>query len=213
MAIKGIIFDFDGVILESVDIKTRAFAALFSDYPQHKEAIVNFHLKNGGMSRFDKFKIIYRDILKEPLSQEKFSYLCKRFAELVFEEILKCEFVKGAEDTLRKYTNRYLLFVVSATPDKEIKEIVAQKGLQGYFKAIYGAPLSKNEAIENILRDFKLKREEVIFVGDALNDHNAALASNIKFVGRLHRDNNNLFDQLTDISLIEDLYQLQEIIP
>ncbi|GAF78578.1 unnamed protein product, partial [marine sediment metagenome] len=32
--IKAIIFDFDGVIVESSDIKTEAFRELFQDYPQ-----------------------------------------------------------------------------------------------------------------------------------------------------------------------------------
>ena len=34
MTYKGIIFDFDGVILESMDIKTDAFSYLFRNYPK-----------------------------------------------------------------------------------------------------------------------------------------------------------------------------------
>lgn len=42
-----IILDFDGVILESVEVKTEAFRRLFSFAPGHVEEIVNFHRENG----------------------------------------------------------------------------------------------------------------------------------------------------------------------
>ena len=68
--IKAIIFDFDGVIIESADIKTEAFRALFENYPEHVEAIAGFHIENGGMSRFDKFRHIYKNIINEELNEE-----------------------------------------------------------------------------------------------------------------------------------------------
>ena len=48
---SAIVFDFDGVILESLDIKTRAFAALFDGFPDHTEQIAGYHLNNLGVSR------------------------------------------------------------------------------------------------------------------------------------------------------------------
>ena len=62
---KAIIFDFDGVIAESVDVKTEAFKELFKAYPDKVKAIADFHIDNGGMSRFDKFRHIYKNILKK----------------------------------------------------------------------------------------------------------------------------------------------------
>ena len=71
--IKAIIFDFDGVIVESVDIKTKAFARLF----EHEgkvvvEKVVDYHLRNGGVSRFDKFRYFFNEILRRPLSDQQF---------------------------------------------------------------------------------------------------------------------------------------------
>ena len=54
--IKAIFFDFDGVILESVSIKGDVFQKLFADYPEHLAEILNYHLENGGVSRYDKFE-------------------------------------------------------------------------------------------------------------------------------------------------------------
>ena len=50
--IKTIIFDLDGVIIESGEIKTRAFALLFNDYPDELPEIIAYHQKNAGISKF-----------------------------------------------------------------------------------------------------------------------------------------------------------------
>jgi beta-phosphoglucomutase-like phosphatase (HAD superfamily) len=72
MTLTDIILDFDGVILESVSIKTEAFRSLFSFAPEHVDRIVQFHKDNGGMSRFDKFWHIYNTILHDDLSEQQF---------------------------------------------------------------------------------------------------------------------------------------------
>ena len=77
---KAVIFDFDGVLVESVDVKTNAFKKLFEKEPEEVvEKIIEYHLKNGGISRFEKFRYYYRHFLKRPLSKKK-----KRNWEKVF---------------------------------------------------------------------------------------------------------------------------------
>ena len=95
MALTTIILDFDGVILESVSVKTEAFRALFSFVPEHVEEIVQFRRYNGGMFRFNKFRFIYKNILKEVLTQQKFEKLSEKFAATVFKEVNKMRFVPG----------------------------------------------------------------------------------------------------------------------
>ena len=75
--IEAIFLDFDGVILESVEVKGWAFGKLFEDHPEHVDKIVAFHHANGGMSRFDKFRYIYKKMLKEPLPEKQFEALCE----------------------------------------------------------------------------------------------------------------------------------------
>ena len=54
--IKAIIFDFDGVIAESVNVKTEAFASLYEPYGKDVvNKVEQHHLANGGVSRFEKF--------------------------------------------------------------------------------------------------------------------------------------------------------------
>ena len=47
MELKTIILDFDGTLVESVGIKDAAFEALFSEYPEHLECIMAYHLSHG----------------------------------------------------------------------------------------------------------------------------------------------------------------------
>ena len=205
-----IILDFDGVILESVDVKTQAFKELFSFAPSHVEEIVNFHLKNGGMSRFDKFRYFYKNILKEPLSNEQYDFLCKHFSELVFNGVLKSIFVVGAENFLDYFSKRTFLFVVSATPGSELTEIVRQRGLLSYFKAIYGSPKTKQECIEEILINVNCSKDGVIFVGDALNDYKAAQEAGVRFVGRVKSGAINIFKEYAGVEIVvSDLDELK----
>ena len=47
---RAIIFDFDGVIVESEEIKTRAFISMYRGYgPAVVEAAVAHHRANGGI--------------------------------------------------------------------------------------------------------------------------------------------------------------------
>ena len=95
--IRAIVFDFDGVLVESVEVKTRAFARLFAgETPEAVERIVTYHRQHGGISRFEKFETIYRDLLKRPLSEEIFHALCEQFSRLVVEEVVAAPWVEGA---------------------------------------------------------------------------------------------------------------------
>ena len=45
--IRSIVFDFDGVLVDSVNIKTEAFARLFDhEGPEVLEKVVAYHLEN-----------------------------------------------------------------------------------------------------------------------------------------------------------------------
>jgi len=62
--IKAIIFDFDGVIVESVQVKTDAFAEIYNPFGKEiVQKVVKHHKANGGISRFEKFELYHRNFL------------------------------------------------------------------------------------------------------------------------------------------------------
>ena len=93
--IKAVFFDFDGVILESSKIKTEAFPLVFEEYPHLQDEILKYHLQHQGISRFEKFRYFYRELLNEHLSEKQEKELGLRFSEIVFQKVMEAEFVPG----------------------------------------------------------------------------------------------------------------------
>lgn len=183
--LDALLFDFDGVILESAGIKTEAFRSLFSTEPDYLPDIIALHERLGGINREIKFEMIYRDILNRPLSSDSKMQLAKRFADLVWDRVLSCPMVSGAEDILSRLKGLLPMVVVSGTPDKELKEIVAGRDIDRYFVEIHGSPPSKAEIIGGLLVRQGWKPGRVVLVGDAWSDFEAARESGVGFIGRV----------------------------
>lgn len=209
--IDAIFLDFDGVILESVDIKGWAFGKLFEDYPQHVDEIVAFHHANGGMSRFDKFRFIYKEMLKEPLPNKKFELLCDHFSKLVYKRVLKCDFVPGALEFLKKYHNIFHMFIISGTPHEEINRIVVEKGLSGFFEGVFGSPATKSYWAQKIIKEKKWDANRILFIGDAMSDYRAAFENNITFVARV-TDGKDIFEGEKVNWRIRDFFELERLL-
>lgn len=183
--LKAIALDFDGVILESVEIKTRAFRALFKDYPEHIERIVRLHREQAGVSRYEKFETIYREYLQLPLSDVDKDRLGREFSALVAEEMLACPFVPGALEFLAREAGHRPIFLVSGTPEAELREIVKLRKLDRYFDGVLGSPRSKDALLKEILSAQALGPAELLVVGDAMTDFTAARAVGAHFIGRV----------------------------
>ncbi|WP_292426063.1 HAD family hydrolase [Methanoregula sp.] len=211
--ISTIILDFDGVILESVSVKTEAFRELFSFEPDHVDEIVEFHKRNGGMSRFDKFRYIYSSILYRDLTDDQFRKLSDRFADIVFKKILRTPFVPGAREFLDGSHRKLALYVVSATPEDELRQIIERRGLTRCFRGVYGAPGKKADHIKAILSATHCGNENAVFIGDAINDLNAAKASGIRFIGRILPGEMNYFAGNPEVEhTISTLFELEKYI-
>ena len=187
--LKVIILDFDGVILESMDIKTNAFRELFKDYPEYLDSIIDYHLMYGGMSRYTKISYIFDNILRQPIDEKELNELGKKFSQLVLYKILRCPFVPGVQDFLEEYSKRMKFFIASGAPEGELRFIVKERGLSCFFKGVYGAPTLKPEIIKRILDKEDIEQQDALFVGDELSDYRDAKKARIPFVARFNGSN------------------------
>ncbi len=205
---QAIIFDFDGVVVESGDIKTQAFGNLYRTYGETvMTAVMQYHSANGGMSRYQKFHYFQQHLLeKPPLTPDEEQQLDRRFSELVVEAVIASETVPGAAELIRKEAARIPLFIASGTPEAELKTIVMRRGLAPYFTAVRGSPTPKQMLIADILSSHALSPERVLMIGDALIDYERAQANKIAFLGRVRPGDDNPFP--AEVNTLPDLSPL-----
>jgi len=204
--IKAIIFDFDGVLVDSLDIKGKAFVKLFEDFGEEVQMrVLDYHVKHGGVSRDEKIKYFYQEFLKTPLTNERLRELCDEFSGLVVKEVISAKEIPGAEEFLRT-CGKYRCFVVSATPQPEMVSIIKERGWDAYFDGVFGSPASKVDNIRLILKEWNLRPYECLYLGDSESDYDAAKALQIKFIGIVNKNS-----QLTihsDVLLVKNFHEL-----
>lgn len=179
-----VVFDFDGVILESADIKTEAFVELFADHPEHQDAILAHHLAHEGISRYKKFEWIHAQLLGAPLSEGESARLGARFSELVLSKVLAAPMVPGALPLLECLSRRMPLAIASGTPESELRSIVEQRQLAQYFTAVRGTPDTKPQILREQIAAHDLTPQDVLMIGDAQSDFRAAQEVGTRFFAR-----------------------------
>lgn len=205
--LAAIFFDFDGVLAESLDIKIRAFIELYKEYgPDVLAQVLAHHHAHGGVSRIQKIRHCHRELLGINLQPEELMKLGRRFSELVVDAVVESAWVEGARELLDDLVGRLPLFVVSGTPETELHEVVARRGMDRYFVAVRGSPPDKITVIHELLSAHDLPAEQVLFIGDAMTDYDAAKATGLRFLGRVPLGEENPFPAQT--AIVPDLTAL-----
>lgn len=189
--IEAVVFDFDGVILESTDVKTDAFVELYAEHgPDVVAKVREHHLANLGVSRFKKFDWIAQNVFGERLHESRCKELGDRFSALALEKVLVAPFVRGAEAALEAI--QLPMFVASGTPQDELTLIVERRGLAAKFREVHGTPREKPEIIRDLCARFGWMANQLLFIGDGMSDYKAAIETGTEFLARdtpaLHDD-------------------------
>ena len=180
----AIIFDFDGVLADSVDVKTRAFAALYEPYGAEVVGkVVAWHLEHGGVTRHEKFRHFHQAFLGRTLTPSEETDLAARFSGLVEDAVIAAAWVPGAREFLEHWHRRVPLFVASGTPQTELVRIIDRRQMKNYFSAIGGAPHSKAALIKEFISAHGLVPERALMIGDSRTDLDAAVAVGTCFLG------------------------------
>ena len=183
-SIEALFFDFDGVLIDSVRVKTKAFETLFKDFSEDIiQAVVSYHTLHGGISRVEKIRYAHENIIKKSLTEKQVMAWAARFSDLVVQEVIRVPWIKGAKAFLDAYASKQPVFVISGTPEPELRHVVAQRKISFYFKEILGSPVKKPEHIRTLLAKYSLEPERCVFIGDALTDYNAAMETGLHFIG------------------------------
>jgi phosphoglycolate phosphatase-like HAD superfamily hydrolase len=183
-ALRVLILDFDGVVIESNDVKKEAFQRVFARFPEHAEVMMAFHHAHVSLSRFAKFEHLLAlmgriddSVLMEDIAAD--------FSRRVLEKMMPVPLVMGAENFLRKVTQVRPVYLASVTPAEELNLILAQRGLAHWFRDIYGCPpWTKPDAIRDVVAREKVNPGEVLLIGDSAGDQHAAQITGVRFLAR-----------------------------
>lgn len=180
-----VIFDFDGVLVDSTAMKTSIFKEVVSDWPESlQEEFIKYHKLNGGLSRWQKFDYFLREIVKldEQEVKIKSPKLAEKFSQLLASKLSSLIFTAGAIELLKKFKAQQIpVFIVSGGAEVEVKEIVNRNQAVEYFELVLGSPVKKNENLI-LLKDQKKLEGKGIFIGDSYTDYNCAMEFGMSFI-------------------------------
>jgi phosphoglycolate phosphatase-like HAD superfamily hydrolase len=189
--LHAVFFDFDDVLVQSLDIKAQAFMTLFDGRAESLKAkILDHFISYTGRSRQSKIRHVYEFILREPLTEEGLECHCQLFSERSLEAVIGAEEVRGSEQLLGILKQRNIeMFIVSGTPEIELQRIVEARGVTGLFREVRGTPVEKELNIAKLLENYRLDPANCLMVGDGTVDHFAAQYNQMPFVGVVKRQN------------------------
>lgn len=179
---QSLVFDCDGVILDSNRVKTQAFYNAVLSYGEEPASrLRDYHVSHGGISRYKKFKYFLTEILKVDFNETEFQRLLNEFSKEVKRSLLNCEVVKNL-DVLRKKTNGIKWFIVSGGDQSELREVFKERNLQQYFDGgIFGSPCNKDEILSREIKSMNITKP-CLFLGDSKYDYEAAVQANVNFL-------------------------------
>lgn len=209
---KNILFDFDGVIAESVSAKTEAFKELYLPYGgEIANKVVDHHINHGGVSRYEKFRIYHNQFLNKDISEEGVEDLAKQFSNLVLDKVINADEVGGSSNFLNEYSKSLNFWIITGTPTQEMNIIAKARGIDDHFISMHGSPKKKRYWTEHLISKHNLNRDETLFLGDATTDYDAALFSNLHFGLRDHEENESIFKDYKGLRF-KNFFELKNII-
>jgi phosphoglycolate phosphatase-like HAD superfamily hydrolase len=183
-AIKTIIFDCDGVLLNSNGIKSAAMFDAASIWGKEQASeLVDYHKQNAGIDREIKFLHFFKIILGCQYNFESdMDLLRERYSFRVKEHITDCDEAPSLRPLLASLRDLGIaLFVASGANQAELRAILSKRGLSPYFDGIFGAPDSKIEILGREISIGNMSQQR-LFLGDSKYDWEAAKVHDCEFM-------------------------------
>jgi len=201
MKIETILWDFDGVILDSMVVRDWGFREIFKNFSKEQiDALIDFHRENGGLSRYVKIRYFYETILKKDISEDEVLKYAGEFSKLMKDELINPEnLILESVNFIKKQCENYNFHIVSGSDQEELRFLCNELGIADYFISIHGSPTPKKMLVKNVLINKKYNLKTTCLIGDSINDFEAADFNNINFMAY-----NN--DSLNKYNTIEPLY-------
>ena len=182
--VKCVVFDFDGTLVKSNEIKRRTFYEVTKNLVDADILLDKILSYPDSGDRYDIFDTL---IIELKLVREVFvsaSKLSDSYTKICEYEISRAPEINGAVKTLKKLRSLGIsVFISSATPEVTLQKIISMRGWGNIVDNVLGSPDSKLDHLQRILTENKYSISEVIYVGDSEIDREVALLVGCKFIG------------------------------
>ena len=176
--IRGLIFDFDGTLIESNDVKRSVFLSLAIEEESGFEVMQSI-LEVPNLDRYEIWKKFATELNK---NNEFASIKVDLFNKKLRRAMRGTPEVAGATNLLKfAHTRGLLTFISSLTPTKELLLEIKRRNWNSFVCKAYGSPNEKSLTLKLVMRDFALAESELLVIGDGADDKESALAHGIKF--------------------------------
>jgi phosphoglycolate phosphatase-like HAD superfamily hydrolase len=178
-----IIFDCDGVILDSNQLKIDAMKNALSDVGCSNNEINNcshFFASNFGKSRFHHVDHFIGNLINMngKDNDKTRDLLLESFSAQCCELYLKASETDGISAVLKK--SNAIKYVASGSEQNELQKIFSQRELSQYFRLILGSPTKKVDLVRRILLETSYSR--AVMIGDSISDLESASFNDIDFI-------------------------------
>lgn len=181
---KTIVFDCDGVVLDSNIVKTEAYfrtAKNLGANDAQAQALVDYHVKLGGISRYHKFEWYLREVLRQAVTEQAIQTLLDEFSKELEVGLMTCAEAEGLEQ-LRQETPNANWMILSGGDQQEIRTLFARRDLAKYFDGgLFGSPDNKDEVLAREKASGNIQLP-ALFIGDSKYDFEAAHRAGLDFV-------------------------------
>lgn len=187
--VRCIVFDFDGVLVDSNTIKRNAYFHIFVPLLTTRPVVEAILEANKNGDRYENIERILHGLVTsgslntDDVLGELIESYAEQYNRICEESVATCREIAGASACLTQLARRYALYVNSATPEGPLRRIVQRRGWQEHFRDVLGHPSTKANNLALILDREKVSGREVVFVGDSQQDLDAALHCGCRFVG------------------------------
>ena len=185
---KVVVFDFDGVIIPSEEIKQNGYRWMFSEFgeaiPEDAIRAAREEFSNARGNRFDIIRGIFERIGADDVDANVELYGA-RFGEIVRAKLANFVIEPNVRSMLDRASKLGPLYINSNTPDEPLKETVQALGIADYFKGIRGSSdgSTKAQRLQEIAHAEGVTPEHMVFIGDGEGDREAAEMFGCEFVG------------------------------
>jgi phosphoglycolate phosphatase-like HAD superfamily hydrolase len=181
---KTIVFDCDGVVLDSNIVKTEAYfrsAKNLGATDAQAQALVDYHVKLGGISRYHKFDWYLREVLNQPVTDAAIQAFLEDFSKELEVGLMQCNLANSLFD-LRVATPNARWSILSGGDQQEIRTLFDKRKISHMFNGgLFGSPDNKDEVLAREKANGNLQFP-ALFLGDAKYDYEAATRAGLDFI-------------------------------